>query len=304
MRLFFFAGIFLLPLSLLSQQDCLVGKVFPAPELSEAARKNHEAKLTEAESNYQRDSLNADNIIWLGRRWAYLGEYTKAIEIFSKGVILYPEDAKMYRHRGHRYITLRCFDKAIADFTKASKLIKGKTDEVEPDGLPNAKNIPTSTLQSNIWYHLGLVYFLKGDYKKALNAYKECLKVSKNPDMYVATANWLYIILRRLNKEKKAASLLSIISPDMDIIENNDYLQILLLYNQRTSIADPIRYLRSEKQGLGLASFGYGLGNYLLLNGETEKANKVYRLITDSNQWSSFGYIAAEAELMRMNNAR
>lgn len=270
------------------------------PVLSEAARKTYESKLAEAENNYRKDSLSADNIIWLGRRRAYLGEYEKAIAIFTKGIALHPGDARMYRHRGHRYITLRCFDKAIADFKKAAQLIKGKPDEVEPDGLPNAKDIPTSTLQSNTWYHLGLTYFIKGDYKKALKAYKECLKVSTNPDMYVATANWMYISLRRLGKKNRAAALLATVNPDMELIENKDYLQILLLYKNRQVTDDPVQYLKTGKDGLGLASFGYGLGTCLLLNGEKEKAAKVYRLITDSNQWSSFGYIAAEAELNRM----
>jgi tetratricopeptide (TPR) repeat protein len=300
MRHYFIIGSFLFPFSSAALQDCLLGKAVPRSALSVKASKNHEARLAEAEKNYRDDSTDADNIIWLGRRWAYLGEYEKAIALFTKGIALYPGDARMYRHRGHRYITLRCFDAAIVDFKKASNLVKRKPDEVEPDGLPNAKNIPTSTLQSNIWYHLGLAYFIKGEYKKALQAYRQCLRVSKNPDMYVATANWMYITLRRLKKDKQAASLLATVKPGMKLIENNDYLQILLLYKQQPNIANPVQFLKSGKEGLGLVSFGYGLGNYLLLNGQKEKATEVYCLITESNQWFSFGYIAAEAELKRM----
>lgn len=182
----------------------------------------------------------------------------------------------------------------------AVKLIKGKPDETEPDGLPNAKNIPTSTLQSNIWYHLGLVYFIQGNYNDALNAYRQCMKVSGNPDMYVATANWMYITLKRLKKEKQAKQLLATIKPDTELVENNDYLQVLLLYKQQKDIANPVSFLQSGKEGLGLASFGYGLGNYLLINGKKDQAEKVYQLIIQSNQWSAFGFIAAEAELNRV----
>jgi len=298
MRLYFL--LLLMPVQLFAQEVCYENKNYPIPALSEAAKKTYESKLTEAETSYYKDSSNADAIIWLGRRNAYLGYYNKAIEIFSRGITLHPADARMYRHRGHRYITLRCFDKAIADFKKAAQLIKGKPDEVEPDGLPNAKNIPTSTLQSNIWYHLGLAYFIKGEYKKALQAYQECKKVSENPDMYVATANWLYSTLRRLGRDAIAQSLLATVNPGMELIENKDYLQILLLYKQQRVITDPVQFLRSRKEGLGLASFGYGLGNYLLLTGNQEKAREVFQLIIDSNQWSSFGYIAAETELNRM----
>src|SRR5690349_16959693 len=125
-----------------------------------------EAKLAEAQEALRKNPDDADALIWVGRRTAYLGRYQEAIEIFSQGIAKHPEDARFYRHRGHRYITVRNLGPAIRDFEKAAALIEGKPDEVEPDGLPNAKNIPTSTLQSNVWYHLGLSYYLQGDFEK------------------------------------------------------------------------------------------------------------------------------------------
>jgi len=292
----------LISLNTAGQQACQENKPYPVPVLSEESKKELENKLAEAKENYAKDSSDADNIIWLGRRTAYLGNYREAIGIFTQGIKLHPRDARMYRHRGHRYITLRCFDQAIADFKKAASLIKGKPDEPEPDGLPNAKNIPTSTLQSNIWYHLGLAYFIKGMYRKALMAYRECLKVSKNPDMYVATANWLHLTLRRLNKSKEADALLNTVSADMNLIENTDYHKILMLYKTETDFADPLSFLEKEKAGLGLASFGFGMGCYLLFKGDKENARKIFEKIVGSNQWASFGYIAAEAALLQMKD--
>ena len=55
---------------------------------------------------------------------------------------------------------------AIADLRRASQLVAGKPDEVEPDGAPNKAGIPRSTLQSNIWYHLGLAQYLRGDFRR------------------------------------------------------------------------------------------------------------------------------------------
>ena len=49
------------------------------------------------------------------------------------------------------------------------KLVAAKPDEVEPDGAPNARGIPRSTLQSNIWYHLGLAQYLAGDFDGILS---------------------------------------------------------------------------------------------------------------------------------------
>src|SRR4029079_14854032 len=119
-----------------------------------------------------RDPSSADAAIWLGRRLAYLGRFPEAIEAFTQGIAIHPADARLYRHRGHRYITTRRFDREVADLTKASQLVAGKQDEVEPDGAPNKAGIPRSTLQSNIWYHLGLAQYLSGDFDAALASYR------------------------------------------------------------------------------------------------------------------------------------
>ncbi len=107
------------------------------------------------------NTTTPEAIIWMGRRQAYLWRYRDAIETFTKGIARYPNDARMYRHRGHRYITTRQFDSARKDLEKAASLIRGRADEVEPDGAPNPSGQPRSTLQFNIWYHLGLTHFLR-----------------------------------------------------------------------------------------------------------------------------------------------
>ena len=242
---------------------------------------------------------DVDSIIWYGRRTAYLGKYKDAIGIFTKAIKRWPDDARLYRHRGHRYITLRCFDDAIIDFEKAAKLIKGRPDMVEPDGIPNAKNTPTSTLQSNIWYHLGLAYYVKGDFKRAIAAYRECMKVSKNNDMLAATSHWYYMALRRSESNNEAERLLAAIDGDFEVIENEDYLRLLRLYRGEVKAETLASGLGEKAETLGNASLGYGLGNWYLYNGEKDKAETIFRKITAGKQWASFGYIAAEAELAR-----
>lgn len=277
-------------------QNCLESAKVINTDISENAQKVYETKLAEAKNNYEKNP-NADSLIWLGRRTAYLGNYKEAISIFSDGIVKFPQDARFYRHRGHRFITIRCFDDAIKDFETAAKLIKGKADEIEPDGLPNAKNIPTSTLQSNIFYHLGLAYYVKRDFKKALKAYQECEKVSKNNDMLVATKHWLYMTLRRLNKVREAEKSIAGIKDDLEIIENDDYYKLIKLYQRKFKPEDLIT---SDVNNLGNASAGYGAGNWLLYNGKRDEAMKVFRQITNGNQWASFGFIAAEAELRNL----
>ena len=276
-------------------QSCLDSTKTVAPEISENAQKIYETKLAEAKTDFEKNPNSADAVIWLGRRTAYLGNYRESIRIFTKGIEKFPKDARFYRHRGHRLITIRCFDEAIKDFEKAAKLVKGKADEIEPDGLPNARNIPTSTLQTNIFYHLGLAYYVKGDFKNALKAYQNCEKLSKNADMLVAAKHWLYMTLRRLGKtpEKSVAD----IKDDLDIIENDDYYKLVKLYQGKLKADDLMT--QGDANSLSNASLGYGVGNWFLYNGEKEKALKIFRRITSGNQWASFGFIAAEAELNR-----
>ena len=68
--------------SLLSQNcETLIPEIY----ISDKAKVIYETKLAEAKLNFSKDP-SADNLIWLGRRTAYLGNYEDAIEIYSKGI--------------------------------------------------------------------------------------------------------------------------------------------------------------------------------------------------------------------------
>jgi tetratricopeptide (TPR) repeat protein len=261
------------------------------------AQQNLEENLRRAEAVYARDTTNADAIIWLGRRHAYLGQYREAIEAFTKGIALHPRDARFYRHRGHRYITLRRFKEAIADLAKAAELVRGQPDEIEPDGAPNAHNIPISTLQSNIWYHLALAHYLEHDFEQALRGWEQAMRVSANDDMKVATADWLYMTLRRLGRAQDAAQVLVPITRDMRILENHAYHKRLLMYKGELR---PEELLSEQTEdAVQLATFGYGVANWYFYNGEREKAYTLFRRIVAGKNPAAFGHIAAEVELAK-----
>ena len=257
-----------------------------------------EKNLKIAYENFNQNP-NSDNLIWIGRRHAYLGNYESAIDYFSKGISTYPMDARFYRHRGHRLITNRCFERAINDLKKAASLLIGKRNEIEPDGLPNKLNIPTSTLKGNIYYHLGLAYYFESELKDSMLAFEKCIELSKNNDSYVAAANWLYVIYIQLNMFNEADKLLTTINNQMNLIENHSYLSILNLYKDSSNLIETEKMIFKEKN-LNNITVAFGLGNFYLLKGETEKAYKIYNLITNSDQWSSFAYIGAEAMLKKL----
>jgi tetratricopeptide (TPR) repeat protein len=284
-------------------KNCVEGAKVISPRISEAAMAAYNTNYETAKKNFTAQQ-SADNLIWVARRQAYLGKYKEAINTLTEGIAKYPNDARMYRHRGHRFITIRCFDDAIADLEKAALLIKGKLDEIEPDGLPNERNIPTSTLQSNIWYHLGLAYYLKGDFVKALHAYNEAEKVSKNPDMLVATKHWQYMTLRRLGNRDEALNAVREIADTLDIIENDDYYKLVKLYKGTASGETLLTEFEAAADSVSKASLGYGLGNRWLYHNRFKEATDIFKKIVAGNQWASFGYIAAETELSRRKNER
>ena len=279
-----------------AQAISLLGDTLYVPQLPEEVLNRRQVQRDEAEARAMENPDEIDALIWVGRRTAYLGRYRESIDVYTKALERFPEDPGLYRHRGHRFITIRRFKRAVEDLQTAANLIEGSEDVVEPDGMPNARNIPTSTLHFNIWYHLGLAHYLLGDFENALKAYRACMDVSENLDAVVATSHWLYMTLRRMDRAEQAESVLDRIVPEMDIIENGSYHQLLLMYKGLLSIDD----LEGEKQDtLENATVGYGIANWYLYNGKKELAVQKLKQIISGSQWAAFGTIAAEAELVR-----
>ena len=275
----------------------LFGEPLYGPEPPPQQKAKLEADFAGAKAAYDRKPNDAETIIWLGRRLGYLGRFREAIETYATGIRLDPSNPRLYRHRGHRYITVRELDKAIADLEQASSLIKGQPDEIELDGAPNKFNKPRSTLQANIWYHLALARYLTGDFTRAVPAYLECMKVSTNDDMRVATADWLYMTYRRLGRTAEAAKLLEPIHERMDILENTAYHRRLLMYKgllKPEQVLDP-----NEADPVQIATQGYGVGNWYLYNAQIEQARQIFEKVRRGSAWAAFGFIAAEADLKR-----
>src|SRR5690606_11532889 len=136
---------------------------------------------------------------------------------------------------------------------------------------------PVSTLQTNIWYHLGLAYYLKGDLRNALKAYEKCRELSKNNDMRVATAYWQYMTLRRLGERKDADAMLAKFDTDIEVIENDDYLRLLKLNKGEVKAETLLSTIRGDADSLSSASLGYGIGNYFFYNGDKKKAMMIFK---------------------------
>ncbi len=258
-----------------------------------------DSNLQVAQKNFDTEP-SEENFIWLGRRTGYLMRIQEAIDIYSRGLEKFPTSYKLLRHRGHRYISLRQFDQAIEDLARAEELIAGKPLEVEPDGIPNRLNQPLSTTQFNIFYHLALAHYLKGDYSKAEETWKKCLGVCNNDDSRIAVIDWLYMTLRREGKSAEAAALLEPINDHMDIIENDSYYARLKMYKGWLKPEDVLQVdTAAADYNLSLATQGYGVGNWYLYQGDSVRAREVFKKVLSGKEFAAFGFIAAEAEIAR-----
>ena len=277
----------------------LLGDSLYTPVYEKARKAKLDSNLNKALRHWQCDPSEM-TAIWYGRRTAYLGDYRKAIEIYTQTLRQFPGSYKLYRHRGHRYITLRQFDRAVEDLEKAARLMPGDTLEIEPDGIPNAQNIPLSSTEFNVWYHLGLAHYLRNDLEQAEKAYLKCMEVSVNDDLLCATADWLYMTLRRLGKDEEAATLLDTLPHTMNIIENDAYFKRLGMYKGDLPADSLLSVgLGNPDPGLAIATQGYGVGNWHHYNGDTAKAKMILQKVLDGRHWAAFGFIAAEADMAR-----
>jgi tetratricopeptide (TPR) repeat protein len=274
----------------------LLGKPLVSPPAPDNVRAKLEADLTAARDALERAPNDPEARIWVGRRLAYLGRYRDAIAVFTEGIDRFPKDARFLRHRGHRYITVREFDKAIADLERADALVAGSADQIEPDGQPNDRNIPLTTLNSNIRYHLALAYYLKGDFAKAAPVWQRARDAVRNPDNLVSATHWLYLTLRRLGRADDATRALDGIVPGLDVIENGSYYSLCQMYKGMRTADDVLKAAGGGPSG---AAVVYGVAMWQDLNGRAAEATALRRQLVDGPDWAPFGVIAAEADLAR-----
>lgn len=282
---------------LTTEASSFTGRKLVRPTLTDANRARLTAQLTAASDTLRMNPNSADALIWVGRRLAYLSQYREAIDTFSAGIARFPNDVRFLRHRGHRYLTIRRPMLAERDFVKAAEMIQNQPDEIEPDGAPNAANIPVSTLQHNIYYHQALAYYTQYKYAEALSAWDNCARVAVSADSKVSCQYWRYIVLKRLSRDTEADSALTIARENPTLIENHAYLNLLRLFAGLETIETVYPSDKLERAVDGTTAYGVSMWYYF--NGDRDQARDIWKQMDKSPAWSSFGVLAAETELTR-----
>jgi tetratricopeptide (TPR) repeat protein len=290
------------PMTVADLGDPVLESAYGKPFVSREADEEELAAIAEADAVLAAHPDNTDIVVAAAQLRAGLWEYNEAIEIYTRGIEIDPDDWRLYRHRGHRFVSTRRFDWAIADLERAV--------ELDPYGF-------------NSSYHLGLAYFLNGEFGRAADEYARCLalatdeeaislaaaggnpgdprtcmEIAEDDESRVAVTEWLYRALRRSGRDSEATALLDTIPEGMPIEENISYYRDLLFYKGLMT-ADEILN-PEEPDDNSFATTGYGLANYYIVEGDTEAARELIVRIVDGDPWNAFGFIAAETELLRL----
>jgi tetratricopeptide (TPR) repeat protein len=253
--------------------------------------------IAEADRALREAPADAEALIAAGRVRRDFWQYRQAMALYSRAIELKPDDWRPYRYRGHRYISVRDFDRAVADLERAREL---------------------APMNWDVSYHLGLAYYLSGRFPEANDEYSRCLSLSEDegareaqaddfrscsengtdPESLVAMTEWAVRAALRAGLREDAQALLARIPLDLEVSENLAYYHDLLLYKgERT----PEQLLNPGPDGpYRRETVGYGVANWYLVQGDTAQAIRLLEELVQDPWWPGFGRIASEVELARL----
>ena len=234
----------------------------------------HSPQVQECEQLLAADPQDPERWMKLGLALAKQMLFVEATAAFSRGLALDPFNWLLLRHRGHRHLSTYRFAEAAADFELASRINPQDWD---------------------VWYHLGLSYYLLGDYNKAERAYAACAALTRPEDINVwAIINWRWHALKHLGREQEAAAWLAAADPSLDAGENQPYKDAVLCYLGRLSLDEAMSFDNEEFADLEYSTRGYGLAQYLLYQGKRQEAKDLLQeILRRDKYWSAFGYMGA-----------
>lgn len=233
--------------------------------------------VARAEQALAADPRNVERIIDLGVAQSGVRQFREAIVTFSRGIAIAPNNAVLYRWRGHRHLSVREFDRALADLNRGAQL---------------------DSAVYGIWYHLGVLRFVQGDFNGAAAAFARGLPLAPNPGERAGSFDWQWMSLQRAGRADAARSLIAAMPDSVPRAAANAYSQRLRLYLGQARPEDVMT--AADTGDVAVATLAYGIGNWFLIRGDTASARQWFERSVRSGGWPAFGFIAAEAELRRL----
>jgi Flp pilus assembly protein TadD len=231
--------------------------------------------IARAQRAVDADPRNVQKLITLGIAQSGARQMQEAVRTFTRALAIEPDNPILYRWRGHRYLSVRNFDRAMADFTRGYGM--------------------DSTVYG-ILYHLGVLRFVRGDFNAAADAFRRAQPLAPDAGELAGSTDWRWMSLMRAGRATEAEAMLAR-RPD-SLPTTVAYARRLKLY--RGEIGPEQLLTPSDTGDVELATLAYGLGNWYLVRGDTTRARAAFQRSVASGGWPAFGFIAAEAELKRL----
>ena len=231
--------------------------------------------IAQAERQLSADSRNVERIIALGLAQSGARQFREAIATFTRGLALEPDNPTLLRWRGHRYLSVREMDRAREDLTRGLRL---------------------DSTNYGILYHLGIVRFAEGDFEGAARAFASAQPRAPNAGELAGATDWLWMALARAGKGAEAKAMLDRRPDSLPV--SNAYTQRLRLY--RGEIGPDAVITPADTSDVAVATLSYGVGNWLLVRGDTARARTWFERSVGSGGWPGFGFILSEVELRRL----
>ncbi len=232
--------------------------------------------VARAEQALAADPQSVAKMIELGVAQSGVLQFREAIATFTKGMAIEPDNAMLYRWRGHRHLSVRELDRAMSDLTRGYGL---------------------DSLNYGVLYHLGIVRFARGDFNAAVDAFQRSIQRPPNAGELAGSTDWLWMSLMRAGRAAEARALLASRPDSLPV--NNAYTTRLKLY--RGEIQPDQVFTPADTAGVQVATLSYGLGNWYLVRGDTVNAHRWFeRAVSASAGWAGFGFIISEVELRRL----
>jgi Flp pilus assembly protein TadD len=228
-----------------------------------------------AEQALAAEPRNVQRFIALGVAQAGARQMREAVQTFTRALAVAPNDPMLYRWRGHRNLSVRRFDDAMADLTRGYGM---------------------DSTNYGILYHLGVLRFVRGDFNAAADAFARAQPRAPDGGELAGATDWLWMSLQRAGRAAEAAAMLAR-RPDT-LPATNAYVRRLKLY--RGEIGPDAVLTASDTGDVDVATLSFGLGNWYLVKGDTARARELFRRSIASGGWPAFGFIASEAELSRL----
>lgn len=232
--------------------------------------------VARAEKELAADPRNIQKFIALGTAQSGARQMQEAVQNFTRAMAIAPNEPMVYRWRGHRNLSVRNFEQAMADLTKGYGL---------------------DSLNYGILYHLGVLRFVLGDYNAAADAFRRAQPRAPDPAELAGSTDWLWMSLQRAGRGAEATAMLAR-RPD-SLPTTAAYAKRLKLY--RGEIGPDALIAPTDTGDVDLATLSYGLGNWYLVKGDTARAKEQFQRSVRSGGWPAFGFIASEAELRRLH---